>query len=83
MQINSKIRKRFGQNFLVDANIIKKILFSILTASLLLPAVAEDKIPRGGIRLRDWPPPRCIGRVGPEQEHFGDIHLGQRTLEPG
>ena len=29
MQINNKIRKRFGQNFLVDENIIKKILFSI------------------------------------------------------
>ena len=29
MQINNKIRKRFGQNFLVDENIIKKILISI------------------------------------------------------
>ena len=29
MQTNNKIRKRFGQNFLVDENIIKKILYSI------------------------------------------------------
>ena len=29
MKINNKIRKRFGQNFLVDENIIQKILFSI------------------------------------------------------
>ena len=29
MGIKNKIRKRFGQNFLVDENIIKKILFSI------------------------------------------------------
>lgn len=29
MQTNNKIRKRFSQNFLVDENIIKKILYSI------------------------------------------------------
>ena len=29
-----------------NSTLMKKILFSILTASLLLPAVAEDKIPR-------------------------------------
>ena len=29
MQANNKIRKRFSQNFLVDENIIKKILHSI------------------------------------------------------
>ena len=29
MKISNKIRKRFGQNFLVDENIIQKILFSI------------------------------------------------------
>ena len=29
MQTNNKIRKRFGQNFLFDENIIKKILYSI------------------------------------------------------
>ena len=29
MHINNKIRKRFGQNFLIDENIIQKIVLSI------------------------------------------------------